>query len=137
METLQEAEGQVTRWSKSDLALATNRLGARVQSQNKFNARKKVVDGITFDSTHEAEVYQGLKLRQMAGQISDLKTHVPIRVVINSHYVFQLIVDFTYKVGPQEVFEDAKGYKKGAAYQLFRLKKAIIKAAMGIGVDEV
>ena len=35
------------------------------------------------------------------------------------------------------VYEDAKGYRKGSAYQLFRLKKAVILAAMGIEIDEV
>ena len=116
---------------------------------NKFGARKKMVDGITFDSTHEAEVYIGLKLRQQAGEIRNLQCHVPIRVHVNEQHVFSYECDFVYEEGSYVVpggkaaprwrsaWADAKGYKKGAAYQLFRLKKAVIKAALGIEIEEV
>lgn len=44
--------------------------------KNKFGARKKEVDGITFDSTKEARRYQALKLLEQTGQIRDLRTQV-------------------------------------------------------------
>ena len=44
--------------------------------KNKFGARKKEVDGVTFDSTKEAKRYQALKLMEQAGQIRDLRTQV-------------------------------------------------------------
>lgn len=43
---------------------------------NKFGARKKEIDGITFDSTKEAKRYQALKLMEQTGQIRDLRTQV-------------------------------------------------------------
>ena len=118
-------------------------LQARSQPRNKFGARKKMVDGIEFDSTHEAEVYQQLKVRQAAGQIRALECHVPMRIEVNGQHVFNYECDFkfwsyaTITRCDGLVYQDAKGYKKGAAYQLFRLKKAVIKAALGIEIEEV
>lgn len=114
---------------------------------NKFNARKKVIDGIEFDSTHEAERYQLLQLEVKAGTVRDLKVHVPIQVHVKDPigkptHVFTYECDFVYDRGPEFgppkiVYEDAKGYRKGSAYQLFRLKKSVIAAALGIVIEEV
>ena len=43
---------------------------------SKYNSRKAVVDGITFDSGREAERYAQLKLLQKAGKISGLSLQV-------------------------------------------------------------
>jgi hypothetical protein len=43
---------------------------------SKYNSRKAVVDGITFDSGREAERYAQLKLLQKAGKISGLSMQV-------------------------------------------------------------
>lgn len=43
---------------------------------NKYNSRKAVVDGITFDSGREAERYSQLMLLQKAGKISGLSLQV-------------------------------------------------------------
>lgn len=108
---------------------------------NKFGAIKKMVDGIEFDSTREAERYMALRLEEKAGAIRALKMHVPLQPEVNGQHVFTYEADFTYERRVGEIwvmrYEDSKGYRKGAAYQLFRLKKAIIKAALGIEIDEV
>jgi hypothetical protein len=118
------------------------------KSVNKFNAQKAEVDGITFDSKHEAERYRALRLEEKAHRVRRIKTQVPIQVEINGQHVFTYLCDFVYERQSDIaltadgfpwglVYEDAKGYRKGAAYQLFRLKKAVIKAALGIVIDEV
>jgi hypothetical protein len=113
------------------------------KATNKFNAQKAEVDGITFDSKHEAERYRALRLEEKAGAIAELKIHAPLQVEINGEHVFTYLCDFIYlrrggtRSCPGLVYEDAKGYRKGSAYQLFRLKKAVIKAALGIDIDEV
>jgi hypothetical protein len=113
-------------------------LGARNEKKrNKYNAEKNTVDGIVFDSRHEAEVYKGLWLRQKAGEISQLMCHYPLRIEVNGEHVFNYEADFRFYEGHRLVYMDAKGYKKGAAYQLFRLKKTIVKAALGIEIEEV
>lgn len=40
---------------------------------SKYRSQKTVVDGITFDSKHEAQRYAELKLLERAGKISDLQ----------------------------------------------------------------
>lgn len=115
---------------------------------NKFGAKKKIVDGIGFDSTKEAERYMALRLEEKAGVIRNIKLQVPLQVHVNGVHVFTYLADFVYErkgegtMNPDLVvwrtrYEDAKGYRKGAAYQLFRLKKVVIAAAMGIEVEEV
>ena len=49
---------------------------------NKYGARKTVVDGITFDSKAEAAYYAELKVREKAGEISDveLQPRFPLKV---------------------------------------------------------
>ncbi len=62
-------QGEVTRISEKQ---ARELLGDKYPSppkKHKYNARKTVIDGITFDSKREAEFYGELKLRQAAGEI--------------------------------------------------------------------
>lgn len=47
----------------------------------KYNATKCVVDGITFDSKHEANRYCELRLLQKGGVISDLRLQVEFELI--------------------------------------------------------
>ena len=47
---------------------------------SKYNAKKTIVDGITFDSKHEADRYCELKLLLRAGAITDLRLQVPFEL---------------------------------------------------------
>ena len=47
----------------------------RKKQGNKYNATKKKVDGILFDSKKEARVYQELKRWEKEGRIKDFKVH--------------------------------------------------------------
>lgn len=104
---------------------------------NKFGAQKTVIDGITFDSRHESEVYIGLREQQRAGLIKELRCHVPIQLEVNGVHVGTYEVDFTYVTPEGKRYIDAKGYRKGNAYQMFKLKKALVKAVHGWDVEEV
>ena len=99
---------------------AANAAGApsAAKRKNKFNAKKVVEDGITFDSKREAERYGQLKLMERAGLISDLKLQVPLflegkdgPMLTETGRPMRLTVDFQYtdnKTG-LIVWEDAKG----------------------------
>lgn len=104
---------------------------------NKFGAVKTVVDGITFDSRHEAEVYTNLRAQQAAGQITELKTHVPLQMQVAGVHIGTLVVDFVFTTPKGKKYQDAKGYRKGSAYQLFKLKAKIIAATKCIFIEEV
>lgn len=53
------------------------------EPKNKFNAVKKVVDGIKFDSTRESKRYEELVMRVRAGEIKDLEVQ-PVYVLVKS-----------------------------------------------------
>ncbi len=109
--------------------------------KNKYNAQKTEVDGIKFDSAHEAKRYGQLKILERAGHISDLR----LQEVIYLHgkneplktskgRAMRLTLDFTYidsKTGLR-VYEDAKGMPT----RDYEVRKAVA-AAQGVEVIEV
>lgn len=111
---------------------------------NKFYAKKVTIDGQTFDSKKEALRYEELKLMQRAGVITDLKRQVKFEIIPQCKTVGgrlaqarYYIADFTYKERGMLIVEDVKGYKHGAAYELFRLKAALMRWVHGVEIREV
>lgn len=110
---------------------------------NKFNARRCQVDGINFDSVHESERYLILKQRMKTGEIKDLVCHCYVAIEVKGVHVSTLIVDFRYQEKTpgtevwREKWEDAKGYKRGAAFELFKLKAALVGVIHKINVEIV
>lgn len=122
-------------------------------SYRKYRNKKTVIDGITFDSKHEAERYIVLKAMQKRGEISDLvlqKKFVVIRsqrapdtVDARGRKVKGKVIekeasyyaDFVYYDNSKEEFvvEDAKGVKTEA----YKLKKKLMLLNYGIKIKEV
>ena len=97
---------------------------------HKYNAKKTVVDGVTFDSTAEARRYGELKLLERAGEILNLELQ-PVFVLQDGFKgqdgkrvrAVKYIADFRYfDVGTSAVVvEDVKGMETA----VFRLKRKI------------
>jgi hypothetical protein len=126
-----------TRMKHGSVAQLAGKIG-----KNKFNAKKAEVDGVEFDSKKEAERYSMLRLEEKAGFLERIKVHCPLRIEIKGELVTTLEVDFMYWRRHADgtvlaVWEDAKGYKKGPAYDLFKLKQKLARVVAGIVVDEV
>ncbi|MBQ7873753.1 MAG: DUF1064 domain-containing protein [Oscillospiraceae bacterium] len=126
---------------------------------NKLNARKVFVDGEVFASRKEYRRWRELLLLQKAGEISDLKKQVKF-VLIPGFYVFEprysektgkrlkdkkvcierecaYVADFVYTDRDGHVVvEDTKGCKKGATYELFKIKRKLMLEKYGISVRE-
>lgn len=108
---------------------------------NKFGAERTEVDGINFDSRHEAKRYRDLKLSARRGLISDLELqHVILLkgelgpILTETGRPMRLTVDFRYfdlRTGAW-VYEDAKGMQT----RDYLVRKAVARA-MGIEVREV
>lgn len=126
--------------------------------RNKFNARKSG----GFDSRKEERRFQELRLLERAGEIDNLRTQVkfvlipaqreesgevftrgrnkgqrkPGRVI--EHEV-SYYADFCYHDinTDREVVEDVKGYRDGAAYKIFVLKRKLMLWRYGIRIREV
>lgn len=110
---------------------------------NKYNAKKVVIDGEVFDSRKEYYRWCDLRLLERAGKISELKRQVkyvliPAQRDENGKLIereVSYIADFEYRQDGVRVVEDTKGYKRGAAYQLFTIKRKLM-LLKGIKVKE-
>ena len=130
---------------------------------NKFGA-KKVKDPFTgelFDSKAEYKRWCELRLLERAGKISGLKRQVSFELIPvqreKSTEVYRAgpqkglpkpgavieqavkyVADFVYcDADGNTVVEDTKGCKKGAAYDLFVIKRKLFLQRYGIKVQEV
>lgn len=107
----------------------------------KYGNVKTVVDGIKFDSKHEATRYVELKYMERVGLIRDLQLQVPFELIPaqreNGKVVeraVKYIADFVYydKDG-NIVVEDAKGIKTDS----YKLKKKMLLYFKGLAIKEV
>ncbi len=126
---------------------------------NKFNAKKiQTADGEIHDSRKEANRWGELLLLQKAGEITDLRRQVKYQLLAPQYEEVERFgkkgqplkpskrliergvdytADFVYKKDEEVVVEDVKGYKKGAAYAVFALKRKLMLMIHGIKVQEV
>lgn len=86
--------------------------------RSKYGAQRTTVDGITFDSKHEAARWAQLVLMQRGRLISDLRRQVPIMLegrdkplMSRTGRQMRLTVDFAYfdEALGLIIYEDAKG----------------------------
>ena len=118
---------------------------ARAIYGNKYFNVPKTVNGKRFQSTKEANRYQELLLLQRAGAISKLQTQVNYLLIPAAYDddgkkiegTCSYRADFVYWQDGQLVVEDVKGYKKGAAYDLFKIKRKLMLKEYGIRIKEV
>ena len=81
----------------------------------KFHSKSVVVDGIRFDSKHEAARWQELQMAQRAGVIQSLQRQVNLALTVRAPHgadvrIGDLRLDFVYRENGVTVYEDAKGY---------------------------
>lgn len=114
--------------------------GVRVSNMGKYQSKKTVVDGITFDSAKEAKRYAELRLLQRAGQIFELQRQVPYvlvpKQVIDGKTVERPVVykaDFVYTENGSEVVEDVKGLRT----KEYIIKRKLMLWQHGIQIREV
>lgn len=128
---------------------------------NKFGARKITApNGEVFDSAKEYHRWCELRLLERAGKISGLKRQVTFELIPSQREKSTEV----YKAGPQKglpkpgaviekhcsyvadfvycdehgntVVEDTKGCKRGAAYDLFAIKRKLFLQRYGIRIKE-
>ena len=107
----------------------------------KYGNRKTEVDGIVFDSRHEASRYIQLKYMMRFGLISDLELQVPFELIPKQKDRAGNVVrpvryqaDFVYKrPNGETVVEDAKGVRT----EVYKIKKKLMLERYGIEIQEV
>lgn len=126
--------------------------------QSKYNAKR--VGG--FDSKKEKRRWEELKLRERAGEITDLRRQVKYVLIpaqrewCNEIYTkgrkkgcfkpgrllekeCAYFADFCYTDvnSGHLVVEDVKGYRGGGAYEVFKIKRKLMLKEYGIRIKEV
>jgi hypothetical protein len=102
---------------------------------SKYRNRKTTVDGITFDSAHEAKCWMQLQIREKAGEIRDLRRQGKFPLMVNGAFVGFYVSDFDYYdvAKNTRVVADAKGMKT----PIYQLKKKLMQAIHGIEILEL
>jgi hypothetical protein len=102
----------------------------------KYRAKPTEADGIKFASKKEAKRWQDLNLLQSQNLIRDLKRQVTFKLEVGGRLICRYIADFTYEEYAHGQWtkrvEDVKGYPT----PVYRLKKKLMLACMGIDIME-
>lgn len=102
--------------------------------KNKYNAN--------MDRKHRSKKERDrafeLKLMERAGRIQSLSEQVPFELLPkqDGERAATYIADFTYWENGKFVVEDVKGYKNGAAWDLYVLKRKLMLYRYGIKIKE-
>ncbi len=100
---------------------------------SKYRNVRTTVDGITFASRREANRYVELRIELLTSEIEELELQKAFSLDVNGIHICDYVADFVYRRSGREIVEDAKGPR----LELFKLKKALMKAILGIDVVEV
>jgi hypothetical protein len=102
--------------------------------RNKYGNRRVEFDGHVFDSLKEMRRYKELTLLEKAKRISQLELQPKFALEVYFTLVCTYVADFRYlnhDTG-QWVVEDSKGVRT----PVYRLKKKLMKACLGIDILE-
>lgn len=131
------AYSSVIRLPVARLDVKDNPLRFNRPDMNKHRNVPVTIDGIRFASKQEGARYLELKVLFRAAKIQDLKIHPRFILRIGQYKICAYVADFSYWRDGGLVVEDVKGRKSGGPYQMFRLKKKLMLAILGIDVLEV
>lgn len=128
--------------------------------RNKYGNRQIEYNGEKYDSVKEYRRHDELKLLERAGKITGLQRQVKFELVPKqceeSTEVFKrgknkglprpgkvlesdvcYVADFVYQQDGKRIVEDVKGYKGGAAYAIFTIKRKLMLERYGIRIKEI
>lgn len=102
--------------------------------RSKYGNRRVEVDGIKFDSQHEATIYQELMLRVRAGELKAVLRQVSFDLPGGIRYVADFVT-----IAPDMYVEGVYDAKSSAtkANRVYINKKKQMKACWGIEIREV
>lgn len=102
---------------------------------NKFGAKRVVIDGITFHSKAEARFYCELKLREKAGEVTDVELQPRFPLQVESEVIGVYKADFAFwdKQQNRRRVIDVKGVET----REFRRTLKHVRAQYGIHIEVV
>lgn len=110
----------------------------------KYNNKKVVLNGITFDSQKEARRYRDLSLLERAGEIKSLELQKAFILAESVKFenetrckpAVKYVADFVYQEKGQLVVEDVKSTMT-RNLPVYRLKKHLMKSVHGLEIREI
>ena len=101
---------------------------------NKYHNKKTLYNGTTYDSKREADYRRDLDLLLNAGEVTEIEEQKRYELIVNDSKICTYVLDFkvTYADGHVE-YIDVKGVKTG----VYKLKKKLMLAVLGIDIKEV
>lgn len=138
------------RWTPEELQAAQLRMGsitqlttnpvpapiAGVPAPRKYRNEPCEVDGLRFDSKHEADVWRQLRGRELAGEIRGLRLQVPYACVVNGIHICDYVADFAFTEGAALVVADAKS-EATRKLPVYRLKRRLMQACHNLEIREL
>ena len=110
-------------------------LAGKQKRGNKYGAKRVLVDGIAFDSKAEAAYYAALKIRERAGEVTDVELQRPYELTVGGHLIATYRADFVFwdhLMKRRRVID-----VKGVVTPVFRMKKRLMKACHGVEIEVV
>lgn len=110
------------------------RQSVKPKKPSKYRNRKTVLDGVTYDSKAEAKYAYELKLREKAGEVTNVQLQVPFNLMAyNGRVVGVYRADFTFydNIQKKQRVIDVKGFET----PLFKLKKKLVEALYGLEIE--
>jgi hypothetical protein len=104
-----------------------------IKKRSKYNNTRTTIDNIVFASKREAAHYQLLKLRERAGEISNLELQVRYHLDVNGVHITNYVCDFRFIENGKTVIQDVKGMMT----RIYKMKRSLMKAIHGVEVVEV
>lgn len=103
--------------------------------KSKFNNKVCEYNGHKFDSKKELNRYLELLILERAKEIRDLELQPRFRIEIKGKKICDYYGDFRYydNVKKRFIVEDVKGMRT----EVYRLKKKLVEAILGIKIEEI
>ena len=103
----------------------------------KYGNQSKEVDGFIFDSIAEAAHYRdNLRIRELAGDITELRLQPRFDLVVNGLKITRYTADFSFRDRDGELHvQDVKS--KPTRTRDYVMRRKLMKAIFGIDVEEV
>lgn len=102
--------------------------------KSKYNNKRTTVNGMTFDSKHEAQVYQELMLRKNAGELRCVLRQAAFDLPGGIKYIADFVT-----IAPDMSVEGIYDAKSEATKKdkVYIIKKKLMKEAWGLDIKEV
>jgi hypothetical protein len=108
----------------------------KIPAGNKYKNVKTPLDGHTFDSKREAGEFALLKLRERAGEVSEIELQPTFPLVVNGVKIGRFTADFRFvdHIEKRRRVIDVKS-PPTAKNTAFRLRKKLAEALYGIEIE--